>query len=298
MWLIVGLLSVPRWRSSRPRAMPRTARQTATLLVSTPSSGVIGGRRLVGVRELDTGITTTSSVGSGSPVRSSSADTMTAGRCLAGSPGRPAPKATSHSSPRRGLVDSIGVGLFPVAVLLDDGWVGGFCAGGGAFLGEGGVPFGAVGPFVEECDDGDAAVAGLCIEAITSGNRYADRCCRCRHDPRINCRQLYLQGCLVSSVQRSRNLGHGEDGVASNAAWLGGAAAPSVLRKWASTTGWRRTCADRNAALPDVWHSPFDLLSEMGRIAFDATTARQRSVSIAASGRPLNNRRAFVVGLV
>lgn len=103
-------------------------RHTATLPTSTPSAGVIGGRSGVWDRELDPGTTITNS--SAGPVSNSSADTMTAGRCLPGSPARAAPKATNHTSPRRGSLNVVGHRVCPVVLLVTDGAVCGFGTGG------------------------------------------------------------------------------------------------------------------------------------------------------------------------
>ncbi len=81
-----------------------------------PAAGGISIRRADGADELDKGTTTINSPGA--PVLSSSAETTIAGRVLPGSPARPAPSATSQTSPRRGgSVEPILEGAFPLAEL-------------------------------------------------------------------------------------------------------------------------------------------------------------------------------------
>ena len=110
----------------------------ATLSVSTPSAGVIAGRSGVPERELDTGTTTMSS--SVTPPMSSSADRITAGRCLPGSPERPAPKLTNHSSPRFGSVNSVPGRVAPILGLVAGGDIAGLGLFGITFSLEDRVP--------------------------------------------------------------------------------------------------------------------------------------------------------------
>jgi hypothetical protein len=98
IWRIVSGVRVPSRSSRRVRATALMLRQMATLSVSTPSAGETGRRSGVPERELDTGTTTTSS--SSMPASISSTETMTAGRCLPGSPVRAAPSASWHHDVR------------------------------------------------------------------------------------------------------------------------------------------------------------------------------------------------------
>ncbi len=117
--LNVCALTLPTRRSRRARATALTARGTATLARSTPSCLPTGGLSTEGDRDADIGTTTTSS--SAVPERSSSTDTMIAGRLFPGSPARAAPSETSQSSPRRGSIETIAERPLPVALLGADG---------------------------------------------------------------------------------------------------------------------------------------------------------------------------------
>ncbi len=111
-------VTAPVQRNRRGRATALILRQIARLGRSAPSSGEISGRSADCARELETGTTTIRS--SAAPVFSWSTDTTTAGRFLPGSPGRPAPRDTSHTSPRRGSLEAIGENCLPRAVLVSD----------------------------------------------------------------------------------------------------------------------------------------------------------------------------------
>src|SRR4029077_10920818 len=154
-------------------------RQTATLAVSTPSAGERCGRGGVAERELHTGTTTTSS--SSMPVSNSSTETMTAGRCLAGSPLRAAPRATSQTSPRRGSGDAVIDRVVPIAILVADGVGSCFGAGGFAFGAEDRLTLSVRRQLGEQGRDRPSAFAGLGGEAVTSLNRNPDSCRLCRH---------------------------------------------------------------------------------------------------------------------
>src|SRR6478672_10392444 len=154
-------------------------RQTATLAVSTPSAGETCGRRGVAERELDTGTTTTSS--SSMPVSNSSTETMTAGRCLPGSPLRAAPRATSQTSPRRGLGDAVIDRVVPIAILVADGVGSCFGAGGFAFGAEDRLTLSVRRQLGEQGRDRHSAFAGLGGEAVTCLNGNPDRCRLVRH---------------------------------------------------------------------------------------------------------------------
>src|SRR5580693_5318624 len=130
---IVSGATVPNRSTKRLRATARIPRHTATLGASTPSAGTTGGRNGDPERELDTGTTIRSS--SSRPVSISSTETTTAGRCLPGSPALAAPRATSHSSPRRGSDKAVTDGAVPVAILVTHS--------GDVHVGAGGIAFGA-----------------------------------------------------------------------------------------------------------------------------------------------------------
>lgn len=173
---IVSGERVPRRSNSRVRATARMLRQTATLAVSTPSAGDTRGRSGVGERELDTGTTTMSS--SSMPVRISSTETMTAGRCLPGSPARAAPRATNHNSPRHGSGDAVICRVVPVALLVADGVFVRLGACGVAFGAEGRIMLSARREFGQESRDGYTALTGLGRKPVTS--RDWDPDCRGR----------------------------------------------------------------------------------------------------------------------
>lgn len=187
IWRIVPGAKVPSGCSSRERATARTPRQTATLSVSTPSVGETRGRKGEPARELDTGTTTTSS--SSRPVSISSTETTTAGRCLPGSPARAAPRATSHTSPRRGSGKAVAGGLVPVAVLVahpDDGHV---RAGGVAFGAKDRLVLGMCGQLRKQGSDGDSSFTGLSGQTVTSLDRNPNCRRRSRHLSRLSRRQ-------------------------------------------------------------------------------------------------------------
>ncbi len=182
---IVSGARTPNRCSKRLRATARTPRQTATLSASTPSVGEMGGRNGDPVRELDTGTTIRSS--SSRPVSISSTETTTAGRCLPGSPARAAPRATSHSSPRRGSDKAVTDGAVPVAILVThsgDVHVG---AGGIAFGAEERLVLGTRGQFCEQGSQGDPSFPGLVREAVTSADRNPDCGRGCRHISSLLC---------------------------------------------------------------------------------------------------------------
>lgn len=139
--------AVPSGRTSRLLVIPRTARHTATLSTSRPSPPAIRGRSGDGARELEIGTTTTSS--DSIPVKMSSTEITMAGRCLAGSPDRPAPSATSQRSPLRGSINAVTGGGIPIVVLFLDCGVRRIGQGGGPLGRERGLTFSLVGEFFE-----------------------------------------------------------------------------------------------------------------------------------------------------
>ena len=175
--MVVGS-TVPSRSTSRVRATARMPRQIATLSTSTPSAGEIAGRSGVPERELDTGTITTSS--SSAPLSNPSADITTAGRCLPGSPGREAPRLTSHSSPRRGSANAVlGRGL-PVLFFVADG-DGRLAAFGLAFGMEHRVALGHRGQLRQQGCEGDSPLTRLGREEVTGLYGYSDCRRRCRH---------------------------------------------------------------------------------------------------------------------
>ena len=175
----VSGVTAPRRCNSRARDTARRPRHTATLSASTPSSGEMTGRNGVRAREPDTGTTTTNS--SSTPARISSADTMTAGRCLPGSPVRPAPKATSHNSPRRGSVNAVGCRVCPHPFFLADGVVARFGAGGLAFSSVDRFTIRPGSQLLQECGNRDTAFAGLGGQPVTRPERDPNCSRFCRH---------------------------------------------------------------------------------------------------------------------
>jgi hypothetical protein len=176
--MVVGS-TVPSRSTSRVRATARMPRQIATLSTSTPSVGEIAGRSGVPERELDTGTIATSS--SAAPLSNPSADITTAGRCLPGSPGREAPRLTSHSSPRRGSANAVlGRGL-PVLFFVADGGGRRLAAFGLAFGLEHRVALGDRGQLRQQGCEGDSPLTRLGREEVTGP--YGDPDCRrrCRH---------------------------------------------------------------------------------------------------------------------
>src|SRR5258705_11227798 len=109
------------------------------------------------------------------PVSISSTETMTAGRCLPGSPLRAAPRATSQRSPRRGSGNAVIYGVVPVALLVVDGVDIRFGASGVAFGAEDRLVLGTGGQICEEGGNGYPAFTRLGGGAGTGLYRNPDR---------------------------------------------------------------------------------------------------------------------------